>query len=147
VKMLHVPYRGPPEAMTSLVAGEVDVGWPSVTGALPFISLNKIRPLAVSSAARAALLPAVPTLNEAGLAGYERAGWNGVLAPAAVAKDIVTRLNAVIVKIVGQADIKEAFIKQGLEPRTSTPDEFAAFIKRELTQNAKVVKFAGIQVE
>lgn len=147
VKLLHVPFRGPPEAMTSLVAGEVDVGWPSVTGALPFIGLNKIRPLAVSSAARAALLPAVPTLNETGLAGYERAGWNGVLAPAAVSKEIIARLNAVIIKSVALPEIRDAFIKQGLEPRTTTPEAFAAFIKRELAQNAKVVKFAGIKTE
>ena len=147
VKLLHVPFRGPPEAMTSLVSGEVDVGWPSVTGALSFIGSNKIRPLAVSSAARAALLPAVPTLHEVGLAGYERAGWNGVLAPAAVPREIIARLNGAIVKSVALAQVRDAYARQGLEPRTTTPEEFAAFIKRELAQNAKVVRFAGIKIE
>ena len=147
VKTLHVPFRGPPEAMTSLVSGEVDMGYPSVTGAVPFIQLNKIRGLAVSTNTRAALLPALPTLNESGIAGYERTGWNGVLVPAATSRDIITRLNSVIVKSVALPEIREAFLKQGLEPRTNTPEEFTAFIKRELTQNAKVVKFAGLRVE
>ena len=147
VKTLHVPFRGPPEAMTSLVSGEVDMGFPSVTGALPFIQLNKIRGLAVTTSARAAQLPNLPTLAESGVAGYERTGWNGVLAPANTSKDIITRLNSVIVKSVALPEIREAFLKQGLEPRTNTPDEFAAFIKRELTQNARVVTFAGLKVE
>lgn len=147
VKMLHVPFKGPPEAITAVVSGELDVGFPSVTGALPFLATHRLRALAVSSAARAIQLPAVPTMNEAGLAGYERAGWNGVLAPAGVPRDIITRLNNAIVRAVNLPEIKEAFIKQGLEMQTGTPEQFAAFIRRELAQNAKVVKFAGIRTE
>ncbi|MGZ8231282.1 MAG: Bug family tripartite tricarboxylate transporter substrate binding protein [Burkholderiales bacterium] len=146
-KMLHVPYRGPPEATTAMVAGDIDVAFPSVTGALPLIAAGKLKALAVSSAKRASLLPSVPTLDEAGVTGYERAGWNGVLAPAAVPRDIVARLNAAIVKAVNTPELKEAFIKQGLEPLPTTPEQFAAFIRRELAQNAKVVKFAGIKIE
>jgi tripartite-type tricarboxylate transporter receptor subunit TctC len=81
------------------------------------------------------------------LAGYERSGWNGVLVPAAVPKDIVARLNAAVVKGANTPEIKEAFMKQGLEGQTSTPEQFAAFIRNELVQNAKVVKFAGIKIE
>ena len=147
VKILHVPFRGPPETMTSLVSGEVDVGYPSVTSAVPFIQLNKIRGLAVSTATRAALLPALPTLAESGIAGYERSGCNGVLAPAHTPRDIVQRLNSVIVKSVAVPELRELFITQGLEPRTNMPEEFAVFIKRELEQNAKVVTFAGIKAE
>lgn len=147
VKMLHVPFKGPPEAATAVVSGELDAGFPSVTGALPFIATNRLRALAVSSARRASQMPAVPTLAEAGLPGYERAGWNGVLAPAAVPKDIITRLNAAIVKIVGTPEIKDAFFKQGLEAQTNTPEQFSAFIRRELAQNAKVAKFAGIKAD
>jgi tripartite-type tricarboxylate transporter receptor subunit TctC len=147
VKMLHVPYRGPPEATTAMVSGEVDIGYPSVTGAMAFINMGKIRALAVTSGSRAALLPSVPTIAEAALPGYERSGWNGVLSPAGVSKEIIGRLNAAIVKSVNTPEIKETLIKQGLEARTSTPDEFTVFIKRELAQNAKVVKFAGIQTQ
>lgn len=147
VKMLHVPYKGPPEATTAVVAGQIDVAFPSVTGALPLIAAGKLKALGVTSAKRAALLPSVPTLSEAGLTGYARAGWNGVLVPAAVPKDIIARLNAAIVKGVNTPELREAFIKQGLEGQPSTPEQFAAFIRNELVQNAKVVKFAGIKVE
>lgn len=146
-KLLHVPFRGPPEAMSSLVSGEVDAGYPSVTVASPYIQANRIRGLAVSTATRAALLPNVPTLAESGLAGYERMGWNGVLAPANTAREIITRLNGVVVKSVALPEIRETFIKQGLEPRANTPEEFAAFIKREVAQNARVVAVAGMKVE
>ena len=147
VQMLHVPFKGPPEAITAVVSGELDVGFPSVTGALPFIATRRLKALAVSSARRAPQLPAIPTLGESGLEGYERAGWNGVLAPAATPKDIIARLNAAIVKIGNAPDIKEAFMRQGLEAQTNTPEQFAAFIRRELTQNAKVAQFAGIKAQ
>ncbi len=147
VKMLHVPYRGPPEATTALIAGEVDVNFPSVTGALPFIKTGRIKVLAVSSAKRSPSLPAVPTLSEAGLTGYERTGWNGVLAPAGGPKEIIARLNAAIVKAVDSPEMKQAIIKQDLLAQTGTPEEFAVFIRGQLVQNAKVVKFAGIKTE
>lgn len=147
VKMLHVPYRGAPEATTAVIAGEVDINFPSVTGALPFIASGRLKALAVSSAKRASTLPSVPTLNEAGLAGYERSGWNGVLAPAGVPKEIIARLNTAIVKAVNTPEMQEAFIKQGLDAQTGTPEQFAAFIRGQLAQNAKVVKFAGIKTE
>lgn len=147
VNMLHVPYRGAPEATTAVIAGEVDVNFPSVTGALPFVKTGRLKALAVSSAQRAPTLPSVPTLNEAGLTGYERAGWNGVLAPAGVPKEIIARLNAAIVKAVNTSEMQEAILKQGLVAQTGTPEEFAAFIRDQLAQNAKVVKFAGIKTE
>jgi tripartite-type tricarboxylate transporter receptor subunit TctC len=89
----------------------------------------------------------VPTLDESGLSGYQRAGWNGVLAPAGVNKDIIARLNALIVKIVNSAEIRDALGKHGYEPQANTPAEFAAFIRNELAQNAKLVKFAGLKVD
>jgi tripartite-type tricarboxylate transporter receptor subunit TctC len=147
VKMLHIPYRGPPEATTALISGEVDINFPSVTGALPFIETGRLKALAVSSAKRSSTLPLVPTLDEAGLTGYERLGWNGVLAPTGVPKEIIARLNAAVVKAVESPDMKQAIVKQGLEAQTGTPEQFAAFIRDQLAQNAKVVKFAGIKTE
>ena len=147
VKMLHVPYKGPPEATTAVVAGQIDVAFPSVTGALPLVSSGKLKALGVTSEKRAALLPSVPTLAEAGVTGYSRFGWNGVMVPAAVPKEIVTRLNAAIVKIVNTPEMQEIFLKQGLETKTGTPEQFAAFIRNERAQNLKLVKFAGIKVE
>jgi tripartite-type tricarboxylate transporter receptor subunit TctC len=147
VKMLHVPYKGAGEATGAAVAGHIDMVFPSVTGALPLVAAGKLKALGVTSANRAALLPELPTLNEAGVAGYERLGWNGVLAPAAVSKDIVARLNTAIVQTVNTPQLTEAFVKQGLEVRTTTPEEFAAFMRRELAQNAKLAKFAGLRAE
>jgi len=147
VQMLHVPFKGPPEATTAVVSGELDIGFPSVTGALPFIATHRLKPLAVSSARRAPQLPNIPTLGESGLTGYERAGWNGILVPAATPKDIIARLNAAIVKVVNTPEMKDAFMRQGLEAQTNTPEQFAVFIRRELAQNAKVAQFAGIKPE
>ncbi|MGZ6123227.1 MAG: Bug family tripartite tricarboxylate transporter substrate binding protein [Vulcanimicrobiaceae bacterium] len=147
VRMLHVPYKGPAEATTALVGGEIDVAFPSVTAALPLIGVGKLKTLAVSSAKRAPLLPSVPTIEEAGLPGYARAGWNGVLVPAATPKEIIAKLNTAIVKGINTPETKEAFTKIGIEAQTGTPEHFAAFIRSELAQNARVVKFAGIKVE
>lgn len=147
LKMLHVPYKGAGEATAATVAGHIDLVFPSVTGALPLVAAGKLKVLGVTSASRAALLPDLPTLDEAGVTGYERLGWNGVLVPAAVPKDIVARLNTVIVQTVNTPQLTDAFIKQGLEIRTTTPEQFTTFMRRELAQNAKLAKFAGLRPE
>lgn len=147
VKMLHVPYKGSPAAIVGVVAGQIDVGVPSVTSAQPLVNQGKLKVLAVSTLKRSALMPSVPTLDESGLKGYQRAGWNGFLAPAGVPREIITRLNTLIVKIANAPEMREAMVKQGLEVQTNTPEEFAAFIRNERAQNAKLVKFAGIKIE
>ena len=147
VKMLHVPYKGAPEAATAVAAGEIDVGFPSVTSALPLLSVGKLKPLAVSSAKRSSLMPSLPTLDESGLTGYQRTGWNGLLAPAGVPKEIIARLNAVIVKAANTPEMKETLIKQGFEVQTGAPEQFAAFIRSELAQNARLAKFTGLKSE
>lgn len=147
VRMLHVPYKGPAEATTALVAGEIDVAFPSVTAALPLVAAGKLKALAVSSAKRSPTLPSVPTIEEAGLPGYARAGWNGVLVPAGTPKDVIAKLNAAIVKGINAPDAREALAKMGIEGQTGTPEQFAAFIRNEMAQNAKVAQFAGIKVE
>jgi tripartite-type tricarboxylate transporter receptor subunit TctC len=147
LKILHVPYKGAGEATTAAVAGEIDMVFPSVTGVLPLAAAGKLKALGVTSAKRAPLLPDLPTLDEAGVSGYERLGWNGVLVPAAASKDVVARLNTAILQVVNTPQMTEAFVKQGLEVRTTTPDAFAAFIRREMAQNAKLAKFAGIRAE
>ena len=108
---------------------------------------RQVEALGVSSAKRASLFPNVPTLNEAGVVGYERLGWNGVLVPAAVPTDIIARLNTAIVRGVNTPEMKDAFMKQGLELQTGTPEQFGAFIRKEIVQNAKTAKFAGIRAE
>jgi tripartite-type tricarboxylate transporter receptor subunit TctC len=143
-RMLHVPYKGAPEAATAVAAGEIDVGFPSVTGALPLFAAGKLRPIAVTSATRSSLLPAVPTMEESGL-HYQRGGWNGVLAPSGVPKEVITRLNAAIVKVMNTPEMKESLRKLGYETQTGTPEQFAAFIRSEMVQSATLVKFAGLK--
>jgi tripartite-type tricarboxylate transporter receptor subunit TctC len=147
VNIVHVPYKGASEFVIAAAGGQIDMGFPSITPALPLLETGKLKALAVTSVKRSALLPQVPTVSESGLPGYEVSTWYGVTAPAGVPKEIVSRLNAVIGKAVNAPEMKEALNKQGLEPRTSTPEQFAAFVKTEIAQNAKLIKAAGIQAE
>jgi len=147
VEVVHVPYKGISEGVTAVASGEVDMIFASIPASLPLLNAKRVRALAVTTAQRTPLAPDMPTLNESGVPGYDRSGWYGVLAPANVPRDIIARLNSAIVKIVNTPDMKTAFMKQGLDPATSTPEEFGAFIRNEIAQNIKLVKAAGIKVE
>ena len=145
VKIRHIPFKGSPEAATAVASGEIDVGLPSVTAAMPLLAAGKLRAIAVTSPRRSSLLPAVPTLDESGLRGYDRGGWNGMFAPAGTPKEIVTQLNELIIRIAHTPEMTEALRKLGFEIRTGTPEQFAAFLRNEMAQNAKLVSFAGLQ--
>lgn len=147
VTIAHVPFKGSGESSVANAAGHVQMSFPSITAALPLLEAGKLRLLAVTSLMRTSLMPTIPTLNESGLPGYDRSGWYGVLAPAGVPKNVVAQLNAAIGRIVGTPEMKEAFKKQGLEPQPGTPEEFAARIRSEIVQNAKLVKLAGAKAE
>jgi tripartite-type tricarboxylate transporter receptor subunit TctC len=112
---------------------------------MPLLAAGTLRAIAITSAKRSALLPAVPTLDESGLRGYDRSGWNGILAPAGVPRDVIVHLNDLIGKIVNAPEMTESLRKLGFEPRTGTPEQFAAFVHNEMAQNAKLVKFAGLK--
>ena len=147
VKLTHVPYKGSPQAVTDLVAGNVQVGIPTMPAALPFIKAGRVKVLGVTTAKRASNLPDVPTLNEAGLKGYEAALWTGILGPAGTPPAIVNRLNSEIAAIVQLKDVQEALARQGAEAQTSTPAEFGQFLKTEYAKWARVVKEARIRIE
>ncbi|MBI4191889.1 MAG: tripartite tricarboxylate transporter substrate binding protein [Betaproteobacteria bacterium] len=147
VNIAHVPYKGGTESAIATAAGHVDMNFPSIPSALSLLEVRKIRPLAVTSEKRTSLMPSMPTISESGLLGYDRSGWYGMLVPAGVPKDIIARLNELIGKVVNTPGMKESFIKQGLESQTTTPEKFAAFIRGEIAQNAKVVKLAGLKAE
>lgn len=147
LKLVHVPYKGGAEAVTANASGQVDMGFASVTAAVPLMKAQKVRPLAVSSMKRSAMIPSVPTLNESALPGYDRSSWFGILAPAKMSHDITARLNTLIVQIVSTPEVKDLLTKQALEPRTSTADEFGAIIRRELAQNVKLVGLTGAKAE
>jgi tripartite-type tricarboxylate transporter receptor subunit TctC len=147
VEVVHVPYKGIAEGVTAVASGEVDLIFSSIPASLPLLNAKRVRALAVTTAQRTPLAPDMPTLHESGVPGYDRSGWYGVVAPVNVPREIVARLNAAIVKIVNTAEMKAAFMKQGLDPATSTPEEFGTFIRHEIAQNIKLVKAAGIKVE
>ena len=147
VNTLHVPYKGASEILVATAAGHIDMSFNAVATALPFLKIDKVRPLAATTAKRALLLPSLPTLDESGLRGYDRYGWYGVLVPAGVSKDIIARLNEVIHKVVNTDDMKDSFNRDGLEPQTNTQEQFAAHIHREIAQNAKLIKLIGLKAE
>lgn len=134
VKITHIPYKGVSEGVTALASGQVEMIFGSFPATLPLYEAGRIRMLAVSTLKRTSVMPSLPTVDESGVPGYERYGWYGVIAPAGVAKDIIARLNAGIVKVVGIPDMRETFARQGLDPQTNTPEQYAAFIHSELVQ-------------
>jgi tripartite-type tricarboxylate transporter receptor subunit TctC len=130
-----------------MIGGHIDVYFGGISGTLPPIASNKVRPLAVTSNKRSSQLPDIPTVAEAALPGYDITTWFGLLAPAGTPREIVSKLNGVIVAIVGDPEMKNYLIGQGVDPVTNTPEQFAAYIKGEVPKFAKIVKAAGIVPE
>jgi tripartite-type tricarboxylate transporter receptor subunit TctC len=147
VKLVHVPYKGVNLAMNDVMAGQVQLVVIGIPAALPFIKAGRLRALAVVAPKRLAAIPEVPTAAEAGLPNYEVTTWYGVLAPAGTPKPIIERLNAEIVRVMHAPDLQERFAATGTEPRTSTPEEFADFIRQEMAKWGKVVRAAGLKAE
>ena len=142
VKLVHVPYKGGSESVIATLSGEVDLGFPSIASVMPLLESGKLRALAVLGAKRASFMPSVPTLDESGLRGYDRSTWYGMLAPAAVPKQIISRLNTVVSEAVNTPEMKAVLIKEGLEPQAYTPEQFAMFIQKEIAQNATLAEMA-----
>jgi tripartite-type tricarboxylate transporter receptor subunit TctC len=147
VDMQHIPYKGSPPALADVVGGQVAMTFDNITTAWPLAKGGKLRALAVTTAVRSSIAPEVPTLAEAGLAGYEVGSWQGVFAPAGTPPDVVRRLNAEIVRIVNAPDVREKLIALGAEPAPNTPEEFASMVKAEVVKWADVVKKSGAKVD
>lgn len=143
----HVPYKGASPALVDLIGGHIDFYFGGISGALPHIRTGKIAALAVTSTRRSSQLPAVPTMAEAALPGYDIATWFGLLAAAGTPREIVNKLNSTAVAIVSEPEMRNYLIGQGVEPVTNTPEQFAAYIKSEVPKFAKIVKAAGIKPE
>ena len=147
VNFTHVPYKGAPQAVTDLLGGRVNVTMNSISPVLAHIRAGRLRPLGVASSKRSPQLPDVPTIAEAGVPGYESGSWLGLLAPAKTPPKIIAYLNQVMVKAVRSTETRTRLEEQGAEAVGSTPEQFAAQIKREYEQNAKIVKLAGVRVD
>ena len=144
---LHVPYKGSGVAMLGMIGGHVDIMVIGVPPAVPHIQSGKVRALAALSAERLAVLPNVPTSKESGFPGYEVTSWYGIVAPANTPRDIITRLNAELGKIVTAPDTRERLTSGGFDPITSTPERFGEFIKSETARYAKAIKDAKLELQ
>jgi len=147
VDIVHVPYKGSAESSVANAAGEIALSFPSIPAALPLLEARRLRALAVTSINRVPVLPAVPTLDEAALPGFNYAGALGLSVPAAVPREIVTQLNAAIVKVVNTAEMREAIGKQGFEAQASTPEQFAALIQNDLVKLSKLIEITGMKAD
>jgi tripartite-type tricarboxylate transporter receptor subunit TctC len=147
INMVHVPYKGSGLALIGLIGGQVDLLIMAVPASAAQVQAGKVRALAVLSTQRAAALPDVPTTKEAGVENLEVPIWYGILAAAATPRDIITRLNGELTKALTSADLKERLAGAGIEPMTSTPEQFGNFTRSENVRFAKVIKDAGIKPE
>jgi tripartite-type tricarboxylate transporter receptor subunit TctC len=147
VKMAHIPYKGNAGALTDIVGGHLDVVYNGLTSALALIKGGKLRVLAVTSLKRNAALPDVPTLDEAGLKGFEAVAWNGLTAPAKTPRDVIMKINADVLKVVNSPELKERLKAEGSDPVGNTPEQFGAFLRDEIAKWAKVIKFANVKPE
>lgn len=145
--MLHIPYKGSAPVVADLIAGQVDVMFDNMPNVIGHVRGGKLKALAVTTAQRSPQAPEIPTVAEAGVPGYEQTAWFGVLAPAGTPRDIVNRYNAEIVKLLNSPEVRERFGKQGVEVRTSTPEQFSAFLRSEVDRWGKLIREAGIKSE
>ena len=147
VKLVHVPYKGMAASNLGVMTGQIQLGFPSFTSVFPHVKAGKLKAFAITTKKRSTLAPDIPTMDEAGVRGYEASIWNGVLAPAGTPKAIVNRLHDTLVQILKSPQAAERYANVGAEIRYNTPEEFAVLVRAELAKWAKVVKAAGIRVE
>ena len=147
IQLTHIPYKSIGQAYADLVAGQVPLFFPTIPGALPFIQAGRLRPLAVSSTKRSGALPELPTMDEAGVRGYEASAWYQVLSPAGTPRPIVDRLYQGFVAVLKVPEVVKQLGADGVEPIGSTPEHLAAYMRSELQKWAKVVKEAWIEAQ
>jgi tripartite-type tricarboxylate transporter receptor subunit TctC len=146
-RMVHVPYKGMQQVITEIVGGRLQIMSDNVTSVLPHVSTGRLRALGVTGAKRIPLAPAIPTVAEAGVPGYEITAWGGYMAPAGVPAAVVAKLNAEINKVLAAPLIRERWLALGIEPVGGTPERFAAHVKAESAKWTDVIKRAGIKGE
>ena len=144
VKLVHVPYKGTGPSMAALLSGEVNMAMVGIATALPHVKAGKIKPIGVTGATRSSLLPDIPTLGEAGVKGYEFAGWYGTFAPSGTPRAIVLQINADINKTLQQPDAIQRLAAMGFEPQNASVDEFGRYFREEVSKWRNVINAAGI---
>lgn len=144
INILHVPYKGSPQALTDLLGGQTQIMFASLVSALPLIRQNRLRALGVTSSQRAAALPELPTISESGLRGYDVSVWQGMVAPAGTSPALIAQLNRQFAQVLQSVDLREKLAAQGLEAVTSSPAEFRTYIASEVRKWSAVIRQAGI---
>ena len=147
ISITHVPYKGQAQAVTDLLAGQMNLMFNSIATMLPHVRSGRLRVLGVASSKRSPQFPDTPTIAEAGVPGFEADIWFGMLAPANTPRRIISRLNDVLVKVVRAPETRAQFEALGADPVGSSPEEFAAFIRKETEKYAKIVKLSGAKVD
>ena len=146
-KLVHIPYKGVNLAMQDVLSGNVHLVFIGIPAAAPHIKAGKLRALALVAPQRSSALPDVPTVAEAGLPDFEVTTWYGVLAPAGTPRNIINRLNGELVKIMHAPELREKLAATGTEPLTSTPEEFSAYIRKEIAKWGDVIRKAGVKAD
>jgi tripartite-type tricarboxylate transporter receptor subunit TctC len=147
VNITHVPYKGAPQTVTEVLGGSMQITLNSIPPVIQHIKAGRLRVLGVSSAKRPAQLPDVPTISEAGVPGYEFATWFGMLAPANTPKAIVSRLHGAMAKVAHSPELKSQFEKLGYDTVSSSPDEFAAYLRAEYEKFGNIIKRIGAKAD
>lgn len=147
MSMLHVPYRGSGPGMTALIGGEIQLLMPGLAQAMPLMNSGKIKVLALTGAKRSRVAPELPTVAESGLPGFEFDVWYGMVFPGGIPRPILVKANADIAKALKAPAVNQRFTALGLDPVTTSPEEFAALIKRDAPKWERVVKAANIRIE
>jgi tripartite-type tricarboxylate transporter receptor subunit TctC len=147
VNVVHVPYKGGAASLLDVIAGQCDMTIGTIPSVQPHVKAGKVRALAVTGARRARMAPAVPTMAESGLAGYELGSWYGVFAPAAVPAPIVGQLSAAVIKVVAMPDVQERLLQVGSEPAPGNSEQLASRVRSDLAKFAEIARIAGARVE
>jgi tripartite-type tricarboxylate transporter receptor subunit TctC len=147
IDMVHVPYKGSAPAVTDLLGGQFDVICDNAPNVLPHIRTGKLRALAITSERRTTVVPAIPTVAESGVPGFEVLVWFGIMAPAATPKTVVDSLNAEINRVLSLTEVRQLFNAQGVEPRGGSPEAFATFLSVQSAKWTELVKKLGIKAE
>ena len=147
IDIVHVPYKGAPQAVTDVLAGHMSMMFNSVAPIVGYIKTGKIRVLGIASLQRSPQLPDVPTIHESGVPGFEAVNWFGMFAPAKTPRNIINRLNGALVQTIKTPEMQSQFIKLGADPIGSSVEEFTAFVKRDMEKYEKVVRISGAKVD
>ena len=147
IQMQHIPFKGSAQAIADVIGGQIPLNFENIAVVLPHIKAGKVRALGVTSAQRSQFLPDVPTIAESGYPGFEAVGWFGLMAPANTPRDVLTKLNAETVRILGSPDVSSRILGLGAQVRATTMEEFETFNRAQITKWAKVIKDSGARAD